>query len=181
MGKLDGTRVYLVGAMDRAPDGGKGWREEITPPLQEMGIHVLSPCKKPIDIGLESEDGRKKRKEHKRKGEWDELAKYKTIRSVDLRMVDISDFIIVALNMEEHPFGTIEEIVTANRQKKVILVWAVNGKAEAPDWLFWMIPHKFIFDKLEDLLKYVKDVDSGNREDKRWVIFDFDGEEKCLI
>ena len=128
MGKLSGTRVYLVGAMDRAPDGGKKWREKATPVLKEMGIKVLNPCKKPIDIGLEDEDGRKKRREYRKKGEWEKLAKYKTIRSIDLRMVDISDFIIVALNMNDQPFGTIEEIVTANRQKKVILVWSVNGK-----------------------------------------------------
>lgn len=41
----------------------------------------------------------------------------KVIRSVDLRLVDISDFMIVNLDLETHPCGTLEEIFWANRQK----------------------------------------------------------------
>ena len=46
----------------------------------------------------------------------------KTIRSVDLRLVDISDFLIVSLDLNTHPCGTYEEIFLANRQKKPIII-----------------------------------------------------------
>ena len=36
--KLQGMRTYLVGAMDRVPDGGVGWRNEITPKLKSLNI-----------------------------------------------------------------------------------------------------------------------------------------------
>ena len=173
MGKLKGTRVYLAGPMDRAIDRGKTWREYITPYLKQFGIIVLDPCDKPIETCLENDENIRKRHELKQQEKWDEIAKFKAIRSVDLRMIDVSDFIIVCLDMDSKPFGTCEEIVTANREKKPILVWSVQGKKEAPDWLFWMIPHKFIFNSIDDILLYLKNIDDGGEADKRWIIFNF--------
>lgn len=37
-------QVYLAGAIERAPDGGIGWRKEITPTLKRMGFKVFNPC-----------------------------------------------------------------------------------------------------------------------------------------
>ena len=45
--KLGGMRTYLAGAMDRVDDGGVGWRNEITPELEALGVTVLNPCDKP--------------------------------------------------------------------------------------------------------------------------------------
>ena len=59
----------------------------------------------------------------------------------------------------------------ANRQKKPILVWSPGGKHVAPDWLFWMIPHKFIFGDIYQIRGYLRHVDEGTEDDKRWVIF----------
>ena len=41
----------------------------------------------------------------------------KIIRCVDLRMVDISDFLVVNLDPDIPTFGTHEEIANANRQR----------------------------------------------------------------
>ena len=49
MNRLCGTRTYLAGAMDRVKDGGIGWRNDITPFLEDMGVVVLDPCKKEWD------------------------------------------------------------------------------------------------------------------------------------
>ncbi len=56
--KLTGMRTYLAGAMDRVADGGVGWRNRITPILKSMGVTVLNPCDKPVEVVLEDESTR---------------------------------------------------------------------------------------------------------------------------
>lgn len=58
MNRLRGMRTYLCGAMDRVPDGGVGWRDSITPFLEDKGIVVLNPCDKPIEVGIEDSQTR---------------------------------------------------------------------------------------------------------------------------
>jgi hypothetical protein len=177
MNRLHNNRVYLCGGMDRVADGGAGWRKRITPSLKEMGVAVLDPCCKPIDCGIESDLARETIAEWKAAGEWDLVVdEMKLLRCVDLRMVDISDFLIVYLNLNDYAFGTIEELVTANRQKKPILVMVEQTKHNAPSWLFGMIPHQHIFSSFEDLMQYLQDVNSGKETNhyRRWFFFDYD-------
>lgn len=37
-------RIYLAGAIERAPDLGVGWRKDVTPFLEELGFEVIDPC-----------------------------------------------------------------------------------------------------------------------------------------
>jgi nucleoside 2-deoxyribosyltransferase len=173
--RLDLQRVYLAGAMDRVVDRGKGWRDDITPFLEHLGIIVFNPIKKPIIIGQEDEKTHKYKKVLKQQKSYDELSELmKVIRSVDLRLVDISDFMIVNLDLDVHPCGTYEEIFWANRQKKPIIVHMVQGKQQAPDWLFGTIPHQMIFSswlEIRDYLNYINDfceIETFNR----WYFFD---------
>ena len=97
----------------------------------------------------------------------------KTIRSVDLRLVDISDFLIVNLDLDIHPCGTYEEIFWANRQKKPIIIHMVQGKENAPDWLFGTIPHEMIFSSWDDIKSYlgsINEIDEINNYN-RWYFF----------
>jgi hypothetical protein len=55
MNRLQNQRVYLAGAMDRVPDRGNGWRDNITPFLERLGVVVFNPIKKPTNIGKEDE------------------------------------------------------------------------------------------------------------------------------
>ena len=129
MNNLNNMRTYLVGAMDRVKDGGVEWRELITPWLEGMGIIVLNPCDKPIDVGVEDENTRADIEYLKSTGQFNKVKeKYSVIRTLDLRCVDISDFIIASIDTDVHACGTYEEITTANRQKKPILVWCKQGK-----------------------------------------------------
>lgn len=172
--KLKNQRVYLAGAMDRVADRGNGWRDNITPFLESLDIIVFNPIKKPSIVGVEDEATHILKRQLKLANNYDELSKLmKTIRSVDLRLVDISDFLIVNLDLDIHPCGTYEEIFWANRQKKPILIHMVQGKNNAPDWLFGTIPHNMIFSSWQDIQTYLTDI-SNNKNTltyNRWHFF----------
>jgi nucleoside 2-deoxyribosyltransferase len=172
--KLKNQRCYLAGAMDRVADRGATWRDNISPFLESLGIVVFNPLKKPSNIGQEDHNVATYKKHLKNHKKYDELsAIMKTIRAVDLRMVDISDFLIVNLDLDVHPCGTLEEIFWANRQKKPILIHMEQGKQNAPDWLFGTIPHKFIFDCWKDIQQYLLDINTNKIDTiDRWCFFD---------
>lgn len=175
MNRLKNQRVYLAGAMDRVADRGNGWRDNITPFLEDSGIIVFNPIKKPGKMGLEDSATQEFKKYLKSSQDYDKLSGLmKTIRSVDLRLVDISDFLIVNLDLDIHPCGTYEEIFWANRQKKPIIVHMVQGKQNAPDWLFGTIPHHMIFSSWDEIKKYLNYIDSNDKVEtfNRWYFFD---------
>jgi nucleoside 2-deoxyribosyltransferase len=173
--RLNNQRVYLAGAMDRVADRGIGWRDSITPFLQSLGIVVFNPISKPTDIGLEDHDTHQIKTKLKQMSRYDELsAMMKTIRAVDLRLVDISDFMIVNLNLEHYACGTWEELYLCNRSKKPILIHIEQGKQYVPDWLFGTLPHEWFFSTWDELKKYLLLVNSENNIDlkNRWRFFD---------
>jgi nucleoside 2-deoxyribosyltransferase len=174
MNRLQYQRVYLAGAMDRVKDRGNGWRDNITPFLEDLEIIVFNPIKKPTTIGKEDSETHIYKTQLKKQQNYNELSHLmKTIRSVDLRLVDISDFIIVNLDLDIHPCGTYEEIFWANRQKKPIIVHMVQGKQNAPDWLFGTIPHEMIFSSWDEIKKHLNAINSElNIETfNRWYFF----------
>ena len=176
--RLDGCTCYLCGPMDMAKDGGVGWRDEITPKLQKMGIRVLDPCKKPSTMGIMQDES--KARENMRK--WKETGKfgkirpaYKMIRSIDLRCVDESSFLIGYINTDVFMCGTIEEISVANRSKKPVLLCIEGGKAKCPNWLLLMLDHRHIFGSWDELLSYLQKINKGRVAtwDNRWIFFDW--------
>lgn len=174
MNRLLNQRVYLAGAMDRVSDRGKGWRNFITPFLRSLGVKVLNPLDKPISIALEDDNTHHLKVELKNNEEYDELSSLmRNIRAVDLRMVDISDFLIVNLDIETHPCGTLEEIFWANRQKKPIIIHMVQGKKYTPDWLFGTLPHQMIFSSWDEIKEYLECINSSTSiiNHKRWYFF----------
>jgi hypothetical protein len=174
MNRLKNQRVYLAGAMDRVADRGATWRDNITPFLQNLGIEVFNPISKPSNIGLEDKDVHAIKTKLKEKENYDELSSMmKTIRAVDLRLVDISDFLIVNLDLSGHPCGTYEEIFLANREKKPIIIHMVQGKNHSPDWLFGTVPHQMIFSTWDEIKSYLLHINSSENIDtyKRWYFF----------
>lgn len=174
MNNLSKQRCYLAGAVDRVADRGHSWRDDITPFLTGLGVVVLNPLKKPTYFGDEDNETALYKKQLKKERKYDELSHImKAIRSVDLRMVDISDFLIVNLDIDVHPCGTLEEIFWANRQKKPILIHMEQGKHNAPDWLFGTIPHHFIFDTWQQIGNYLLEIDSMKvlAHMDRWCFF----------
>jgi nucleoside 2-deoxyribosyltransferase len=174
MNRLKNQRVYLAGAMDRVADRGATWRDNITPFLQDLGTIVFNPITKPTSIGMEDRDSHMIKTKLKQTRRYDELSEMmKVIRRVDLRLVDISDFLIVNMNLDIHPCGTYEEIFWANRQKKPIIIHMEQGKDHTPDWLFGTIPHQMIFSSWEEIKDYLSHIHSAENIDthKRWYFF----------
>jgi hypothetical protein len=173
--RLLNQRVYLAGAMDRVVDRGNGWRDKISPFLEDLGIIVFNPIKKPTIVGQEDERTHKYKLKLKKERNYNELSELmKVIRSVDLRLVDISDFLIVNLNLDIHPCGTYEEIFLGNRSKKPIIVHMEQGKQEAPDWLFGTIPHQMMFSTWDELKDYVTHIHTSPeiKDFNRWKFFE---------
>ncbi len=174
--RLFGMRCYECGSMDRVPDGGIGWRQQLTPWLQKRGVVVLDPTNKPIDIGVEDIKGRAQREQMLIEGKFDELAKQiKKLRVVDLRMVDMADFLIVYIDSDVHACGTYEELFWANRLKNPVLVMAEGGKQKCPHWLFGVLPHQNIFGNWYTLKLYLNHIDKDDCVDtyNRWMFFDY--------
>ena len=174
MNRLKNQRCYLAGAIDRVADRGNGWRDALTPFLQSLGIIVINPLKKPTNIAQEDEYTAAHKKKLKRQAKYDELSVImKEIRSLDLRMVDISDFMIVHLDLKSQPCGTLEEIFWANRQKKPIIIHMVQGKEHAPDWLFGTVPHQMIYSDWNDIYGYLEHINSSENINtyNRWYFF----------
>lgn len=176
MNRLKGTRCYLGGGIEFMDDLGTEWRQKIQEETKELGIIWLDPTNKPINIGIEDLENHDLRKKLKKEGRWDEIVNsMKLVRCVDLRMVDISDFLVVNLDTSKHTSGTYEEIYLANRQKKPVILRIKQGKENCPDWLFATLPHQMIFGSWDEVTNYLKHVahDAIIEHYKRWYFFDF--------
>lgn len=174
--RLNNQRVYLAGAVDRVPDRGSTWRDNISPFLNNLGVLVFNPIKKISKIGLEDEEAQKIKFKLKSERKYDELSSMmKTIRCVDLRLVDISDFLVVNIDINHHACGTYEEISLANRSKKPILIHIEQGKENAPDWLFGALPHQWFFSTWDDLKNYLIHINQDEKIEhlNRWHFFNF--------
>ncbi|NBO99255.1 MAG: hypothetical protein EBU90_03890 [Proteobacteria bacterium] len=171
---LRGMRTYLVGAMDRVHDGGVTWRQEISDKLHKMNLIILDPCDKPIHSIKEDQETRWWIEYYKETEQYHKIRNiYGQIRNADLRCVDVSDFIIAYIDLNVHACGTYEEIVTANRQKKPILVWCEQGKKMAPNWLFFMLDHEHIFNSMDEIIEYLEYINNVKEKEslKRWFFF----------
>ena len=180
MNRLKHTRAYLCGSMDRSPDNGETWRRQIRHHLDDLGILWLDPTHKPINIGVEDDESRRTRRANKAAGWYDLVTdEMIPIHDVDLRMVNVTDFLIVNIDVEVHACGTYFEFKQANDQNKPILVHVEQGKRECPDWLLAEIPHEHIFDTWIDLRKYVRHIAHDPIVDSmgRWLFFDWMGSE----
>lgn len=178
MNRLAFNRGYLCGAMDRVADGGVAWRQELQASLADLEIFWLDPTRKPIDIGVEDAENRTERRAAKARGDYDSVRiNMRPIRSVDLRMVDICDFLVVNIDTDVHACGTYEELFWANRCKKPIITRIVQGKTNTPDWLLGTVPHCLIFSTWTEVIGYLRHIAHDNVIDTmdRWYFFDWMG------
>ena len=84
---------------------------------------------------------------------------FRSVIQKDLRLIDISDFIIVNLEIDKPTFGTMHELVVATQQKKPIFL-SVNDKKRTPLWLIGLVKPKYIYSGIGDVIRKIKDIDS---------------------
>jgi len=151
---------------------GRNWREEVAEKLSNLNITCFDPYKKPFIKDVEEDEASRQEMETWLKTkQYDRLTeKLKTVRSYDLNLVDRSDFIIAHLVPEVASWGSAEEIVTAVRMKKPIFISMEGGKSKTPLWMFGMLPHKYIYNNLDEIVDMLYAIDNGSKEidSDRW-------------
>lgn len=151
---------------------GEDWRRDVEGELKELGIVSFNPYKKPFikDVG-EGDDFRGNMKELIACGKFDEVGeKMHQIRIYDLNLVDRSDFIIAHIIPSVASWGSAEELVTAVRMKKPIFISIEGGKKNTPLWLLGMLPSKYFYNSIAEILDVLKKINSGEKEidSDRW-------------
>jgi len=176
VGRLKNSTIYQIGSMDYDREGGKVWRKDITPFLENLGIVVLNPYEKPLQDsdGLEDDDNHLNVVKAIEAKNYDEVTRLmKVVRHIDLRMVDKADFLIVNIDWTKRPCGTLREIFEAGRSQKPIIFHLEQSKQEQPPWMFAETDHNLWFEQWQDLKDYILHIDSAETVDKlgRWVFF----------
>jgi nucleoside 2-deoxyribosyltransferase len=151
---------------------GRDWRKEVTEKLAPLEVTCFNPYEKPFIKDVEEDEASRQEMETWMKTkQYDRVTdKMKTVRSYDLNLVDRSDFIIAHLVPDVASWGSAEEIVTAVRMKKPVFISMEGGKTKTPLWMLGMLPHKFIYNSLEEVIQMLYAIDSGDKpiDSDRW-------------
>ncbi len=169
MNVLKNTKCTVIGPMQFAD--GTEIRNYFVDELSKLEIKVFDHYHSPFeeDCIKEDENTVKLINEYIETENWDGLEKFKDIRTHDLSLIDKSDFIIVQYISNTTMCGTWEEFFTANRMKKPIF-FITDNKKTTPAWVYWTIPHKYIYQKKEEVVNILNKINNGNIkiDNKRW-------------
>ena len=132
-GILENSSVYLSGPIESVDDGA-GWRQRITPPLEEMGVRVYNPLVKPSWLNLASKtDGRRQKEQRKALLEGCSDEEYQAIfetqceiRTLGVRLAHTCDWMICRVP-QQFTVGTFEELTIAKQSSKPCLFWCPDG------------------------------------------------------
>lgn len=170
MNLLSKTKTYLVGHMQYV--SGRNWREEVAEKLSPLNITCFDPYKKPFIKNVEEDEASRQEMETWMKTkQYDRVTeRMKTVRAYDLNLVDRSDFIIAHLFPEVASWGSAEELTLSVRCKKPIFISMDGGKAKTPLWMLGMLPHKFIYNSIDEIIEMIYAIDNGNKpiDSDRW-------------
>jgi nucleoside 2-deoxyribosyltransferase len=156
----DGKHVYLAGAIEFAPDGGKGWRTDIARFLQaELGLSVFDPCVN--EVALLTEDEKDNFREWKRTDRQRFLPVIRRIIDHDLDNVLHHTLFIVCL-WDEHAMrgtGTAGELTVAYRHGiPVYMVLGMSANAVS-SWAAGCATE--VFSDFEELKRFLRAAAGG--------------------
>jgi len=167
---LKNTKVYLAGNMEYTDDSAN-WRKDVTDKLEKLNIKVLSPLDTMFMFqNDEGDEDRKMLKSARENEDYEYVHNYmKGVVQKDLRLIDLSDYIIVNLEIYKPTFGTMHEIVVADQQKKPIFL-VVNNKQHTPLWLLGLLKPQYIYNNIDDAIEMIRKIDSGEKQIdlRRW-------------
>ena len=171
MNYLENKRVYLCGAIHSTTDDGISWRESITPRLKLLNLVVSDPCKKTI---VNSEIGQDKStfKSLLINEQFKELKEtFWPIVRYDLREVDKCDFVIFNYDTTNKLVGSIHELVTANFEKKVILLkYNKEQLADFNPWIATFIKEHHFFSEWDLLFEHLQNINTGKLDSSYWIL-----------
>ena len=150
MGKnrLVAQRVYLAGPIDYADDDGIGWRQAITPKLEAMNIMVMDPTNKMTTNTRYNEVGEEQNnlKELKKLGRWHELrSEMKPIVLVDLRMVEIADFVIAYIDQKHTNVWNLGRTLRFTTPKEAYICSSRGWKGKYASLVIWPYQSRLYF------------------------------------
>jgi hypothetical protein len=183
MGKLDGATCYLSGAMEMVADHGIGWRRKFIKLCEESDLKIdfLDPTNKPgSDESQKLGEDKNYQTQLKTECRWNELQEYvQGYRRLDLRFVDLSDFLITSITPTVPQWGTANELYFAEMQHKPIFFICEGGLNTLPNWLFDVIdlpnPEKKkrcnVFTSVEEVVAELIGFDQGfHHMNNKWVL-----------
>lgn len=180
LNRLKDLCCYLSGSIDFMNDKGRQWRNTITPFLENKNVRVFNPLKHSF-YGTQDLDSIKRPRMEKllQEGRFEELRnEMKDLNHWDLRAVDLSSFLIVNYDINIFTCGTHEEIFTANKQMKPVLLMIGDNRRKMPKWMYGRFPPDHMFESWDILKTYLENIDSNpnykftESDNKRWLFFD---------
>lgn len=165
-GILENTRVYLAGNLEyTSEENARGWRDFLSEELNKLNVITLDPTMVVFEgQHHETEETRQWLKEAREAGKFDEVSDYMIpVVQKDLRQIDLSDYVIFNICIDKPTFGTIHELVVARQQKKPVFI-CVGDKKKIPLWLLGIIPHRYFYNTIEEILDTLQKIDSGEIE-----------------
>ena len=179
LNRLKNLYCYLSGPIDYEVDKGEGWRNMITPFLEDLGVKVLNPLHHSFMGADKIPAKRIKMDSLLKNNQFEELhEEMKELVHMDLRSVDLSSFIICNYDSTVHMCGTYEEIFAGNTSVKPVLLVHKKPRNELSSWLYGRLPPAHFFDSWNVLKTYLTDIDSDpdykftKADKKRWLFFD---------
>lgn len=182
-GKLDGACAYLSGAMEMVSvEKAVAWRQEFIKLLKEANLKIdcIDPTNKPGGSTCGNQEDKNYQIKLQTEGRWVQLKNYVGhYRRLDLRFVDLSDFLVAAIDPSVPQWGTSNEIYEAERQHKPTFFIVEGGLSKLPRWLFDVVDlddwnrgtRCNVFESVEQVVQELVRYDSGQLHlSDEWVL-----------
>lgn len=152
---------------------GENWREIFEKSIgEDLGVTCFNPYKKPfVNQRKEDEETRTLLLDYMAKGDYQKVHDHMgLVRSDDLRLTDLVDFAVCHIYPSIASWGTAEEIVTLNREKKPIFVAVDGGVSKTPLWLMGTLKPHYFYNSVDEIIQMLKKIDSGEKtiDSERW-------------
>lgn len=180
LNRLSGQICYLAGFIDDNPIEARGWRKDMQLFLNNLGIGVFDPCDKAILNVKVSEDEEfvKNTNVLKQEGQYDLASKrMQEIVRLDLKMVDLSSFLILNIDRNYHMCGSYSEFTYACMQRKPVFIYCKQGIDKISNWIWGLGDHEYFYDDWDKLKQHIERIALGNNPDdlnSKWRWFDYD-------
>lgn len=147
-------RAYLAGAMERAPDRGRAWRQAIVAVLDEIGHGWFNPCEE--ELVVVSDEERANLGSWKADGHENFQRTMRRIIEHDLGALESSDYVICYWDEHTHGSGGTPSELTLARmwEKPVYLVLAID-RMDVSSWVLGCASRTF--ESLDHLAAFLRE------------------------